>query len=77
MLARTPSETAKERLDRVMAEAVAKLGPMRPMPPRRPIGGGDFLAEPCSTPRERYMHYHTPLCMCGYAMGEHKTGGVK
>lgn len=61
------------------AEIVGGMAPIAPRPPRQPLPTGPYFQSPCDNPQERLMRYHTPLCMCGYLMGEHsaKPTGAK
>lgn len=66
--------TQKQRLDRAMADAVKRLGPIPPSPPLPPIPRGPYHDAPCTNPRERYGAIGVNrYCMCGFYMGEHQT----
>lgn len=71
------AESPKQRLDRVMAESVKRLGPPPcPAPMRASKSrGGEYLPEPCTNPREISSKGYTRNCFCGWPMGAHKTGG--
>lgn len=78
MLARTPTETKKERLDRALAECLAKAGTFPVLTQPVPIIGTKVYApEPCSNPRQRLgAAYYNPTCFCGWMMGEHKPAKI-
>ena len=54
--------------------AVSRMPAFPLFPPAPDQITGEYRDRPCIAPREREGGlYHTPICECGYRMGEHKA----
>ncbi|HCE08729.1 MAG TPA: hypothetical protein DEQ40_09050 [Oxalobacteraceae bacterium] len=76
--AETLAAQKKQRLDRLMADAVASMGAFPNPKPLPDFDSHQFNAEPCSNPRLVNSMGYTRNCRCGWSMVAHNTkGGAK